>query len=260
MSRTFAIFRRELMSYFNSPVAFTILAAFVFMVGFNFDGLIAFFIRTQLMIAQAAQSGRTLPPPNLNEHVVRGLFGFISIFVPLLLVPVLTMRTFAEEKRSGTMELLLTAPITDAQIVMGKFLAAVSFYVVMLACSLVHVLFLYIYGNPDTGPILSGYLGLFLLGMAFIALGMFISSLTENQLVAAVVRNTVGTMFVIIGNASEVVGETVGSVFAYISMATHFQDFQKGVVDSRDVVYFVSFAAFFVFLTIRSVESLRWRG
>ena len=255
-----AIFRRELRAYFTSPIAYAVLAFFMLLTGVYFSGLVDVLERLAYQVVQATQLGRQAPPVNLNETVVRGYFGFVVFFLPLLLAPALTMRLFSEEKKQGTIELLLTTPITDVQIVWGKYLAALAMYMVMVVATLAHMLFLYAWGTPDTGPILTGYLGLFLIGAAYIALGMFISSLTENQIVAAVTTMSIGLILYVIGFSGQIVGETLGSVLEYVSVLNHFDDFQKGVIDTRDVVYFLSFAGLAVFLTLRSVESMRWRG
>ncbi len=260
MTATFAIFKRELRAYFASPIAYAVLAFFLLLTGIYFDSLVGLTIRREFEAVAAAQMGRQAPPVNVNQLVVREYFGFIGFFLPLLLAPALTMRLFSEEKKQGTIELLLTTPITDLQIVLGKYLAAFGMYAIMLLATFLHVMFLYIWGEPDTGPILAGYLGLFLLGGAYMALGMFISSLTENQIVAAVTTLSVSLILYMINGSTQLVGETAGAVLDYLSAAKHLGAFQKGVVDSRDAVYFASFVVLGVFLTLRSVESMRWRG
>src|SRR5687767_4576248 len=170
------------------------------------------------------------------------------------------MRTYAEEKRSGTIELLLTSPLTDFQIVMGKFLGGLVLYAAMLAVTLVHMAFLFAFGNPEWRPVLTGYLGVLLMGGCFLSLGLFISSLTKNQLVAGMVTFAVFLMFWIINWIAAFTGPTTQSVLNYLSITEHLNDFTRGVLDTKHLVYYVSFIAFSLFLTVRSVDSERWRG
>jgi ABC-2 type transport system permease protein len=260
MMQLWAIFKREIRSYFGSPIAYAVLAVYLVVSGFAFDAFVNQFLQAELFIAQRAQLGAPTPPLSVNDYIVRGYFNFVVAFIPIFLTPVLTMRLFAEERKQGTMELLMTAPVTDFQIVLGKYFAALGLYVVMLLVSFLHMGFLYVWSTPDTGPILVGYLGLFLVGATYVGIGIFISSLTENQIVAAVGTIAVSMLLFMIGSSSELLGERVGGVLEYISVTTHLPDFEKGVVDTKDVLYFLSFAGFAVFLTLRSVESMRWRG
>ena len=260
MRQTLAIFTREMRSYFSSPVAYAVLAAFLFLTGLLYDQLLDSFLQFQYVLAQQAQRGQPTPPPNVNDFVVRSYLQFFVQIVPIAFLPLITMRLFPEEKRQGTMELLLTAPVTDVQIVLGKYLAALGFYVVMLMASFVHMVFVFVWGAPDLGPLLAGYLGLFLIGAAFLSLGLFISSLTESQIVAGVITFALSSLLYMVGFSSSLVGESLGRVLSYLSIVTHYQDFGKGVIDTKDVLYFVSLSVLGVFLTVRSVESLRWRG
>jgi len=261
MSQMMAIFKRELRSYFTSPIAYVVLTVFLALTGYFFDMLVEQFLRLEFIYVQQAMRMQQQPPPfNINELVVRNYFSIVVFIVALFLAPMLSMRLFSEEKRAGTLELLLTSPVTDWQIVVGKYSAALALYAIMLASSFLHILFLILWGNPDIGPILGGYLGLFLLGATYLALGLFISSLTENQIVAAVVSFALFLLLYVVGWSSQFVGETLSSVLEYISITTPYQDFEKGVVDTNDVVYFATFVFFGVLLTLRSIESLKWRG
>jgi ABC-2 type transport system permease protein len=196
---------------------------------------------------------------NVNQQVIRGVMQNVTILV-LFLMPMVTMRAYAEEKRSGTIELLLTSPLTDFQIVMGKFLGALALWVVMLAVSLIHMGLLFIYGNPEWKPIATAYLGLLLLGGCFIALGLFISSLTKNQIVAGMVTFAVFLLLWIIEWIGSFSGPTVDKLTTYLSIIGHFDDFSKGVIDTTHVIYYLSFITFGLFLTAKSVDSERWRG
>jgi ABC-2 type transport system permease protein len=178
----------------------------------------------------------------------------------LFVFPLITMRTYSEEKRSGTIELLLTSPITDWQIILGKFAGAMLLYVAMLAVTLIHIGLLFIYGNPEWKPIAAGYLGMLLMGGAFLSLGLFISSLTKNQIVAAMATFGVFLMLWVINWIASFVGPTAQQVLSGLSITEHFDDFAKGIIDTRHVIYYLSFIAFGLFLTAKSVDSERWRG
>jgi len=180
--------------------------------------------------------------------------------VLLFVMPLLTMRLFSEEKKSGTIELLLTYPVTDLAVLFGKFLAAALLLLVMLAGTLPFVVLLFAIGDPDPGTLLSGYLGLLLMGAAFMALGIFISSLTENQIIAATVSFGSALLFWVLSWSSTLSGEKVGAVLRQLSILEHLESFNKGILALSDLSFFVLFIAFFLFLTLRSLETQRWRG
>jgi len=196
---------------------------------------------------------------NVNQQLIRPLVQNVTILV-LFLMPMVTMRTYAEEKRSGTIELLLTSPITDWQIILGKFLGAMSLYATMLAVTLIHLALLFIYGRPEWKPIVTAYLGLLLLGGCFISVGLFISSLTKNQIVAGMVTFAVFLLLWVITWIGSFSGPTVDKVTQYLSIVDQFDDFAKGVIDTSHLIYYVSFIGFGLFLTAKSVDSERWRG
>jgi ABC-2 type transport system permease protein len=257
MSNVLAIANKELRSYFSSPIAYVVIGLFALLYGYFFVALLAYFVR---MSMQAGQFGMQGPQAvNVNQQVIRGVMQNVTILV-LFLMPMVTMRSYAEEKRSGTMELLLTSPLTDFQIVMGKFLGALALWVVMLAVSLIHMGLLFIYGNPEWKPILTAYLGLLLLGGCFIAVGLFISSLTKNQIVAGMVTFAVFLLLWIIEWIGSFSGPTVDKLTTYLSIIGHFDDFSKGVIDTTHLIYYLSFITFGLFLTAKSVDSERWRG
>jgi ABC-2 type transport system permease protein len=180
----------------------------------------------------------------------------VSVFT----LPLLTMRLWAEEKRSGTVELLLTFPLRDIDIVLGKFLAALAVYGVLLVLTLLYPLIAAQFGQLDPGPILSGYLGTLLLGAALLALGFLCSTWTENQIVACAFAWAAFLFFWLIGNGADFAGGKLGTAFTHLSLANHHDNFVKGIVETHDIVYFVLFCAFCLFLTLRSIESTRWRG
>jgi ABC-2 type transport system permease protein len=200
--------------------------------------------------------GQTL---NINQMLV-GPTLMNTTVIMLFLFPLITMRTYAEEKRSGTIELLLTSPVTDVEIIMGKFLGAMLLYAAMLAVTVIHMSILFIYGDPEWKPIATGYLGLLMMGGCFLSLGLFISSLTKNQIVAAMATFAVFLMLWVINWIGTFVGPTTQAVLAHLSLTDHFDDFARGIIDTKHVIYYLSFMAFGLFLTAKSVDSERWRG
>jgi ABC-2 type transport system permease protein len=175
-------------------------------------------------------------------------------------MPMITMRTYSEEKRSGTIELLLTSPVSDIEIILGKFFGAMGLYAAMLLVTLLYMAILFVYGNPEWRPIASGYLGLLLMGGCFISLGLLISSLTKNQIVAGVLTFAVFLMLWVINWIGDQSGPTTRAVVNYLSIVDHFDDFARGIIDTKHLVYYLSFITFGLFLTAKSVDSERWRG
>jgi len=180
--------------------------------------------------------------------------------VLLFVLPMITMRTYAEEKRSGTIELLLTSPLTDMQIIVGKFVGALLLYASMLGVTLLYVAVLFVFGNPEWKPIATAYLGLILLGGCFISVGMLISSFTGNQIVAGMLTFGVFLLLWVIDWIGTFLGPTGETIVTYLSITRHFEDFAKGVIDTTHLIYYVSFITFGLFLTAKSVDSERWRG
>jgi ABC-2 type transport system permease protein len=256
MSNVLAIANKELRSYFASPIAYIVIGLFALLYGYFFVALLSYFIRMSMQMGQFGQGPQSA---NVNQQLIRGLLQNVTILV-LFLMPMVTMRAYAEEKRSGTIELLLTSPLTDFQIVMGKFLGALALWVIMLAVSLIHIGILFLYGNPEWKPILTAYLGLLLLGGCFISVGLFISSLTKNQIVAGMVTFAVFLLLWIITWIGSFSGPTVDKLTQYLSIIDHLDDFGKGVLDTTHIIYYLSFITFGLFLTAKSVDSERWRG
>ena len=255
MGNVIAIAQKELKSYFSSPIAYIVIGLWALLYGYFFVAILGFFVRQSMQMMQM-QGPQAM---NVNQQLIRPLLQNVTILV-LFLMPMVTMRTYAEEKRSGTIELLLTSPITDFQIIMGKFLGAVALYVIMLAVTLVHLALLFIYGNPEWKPIFTAYIGLLLLGSCFISLGLLISSLTKNQIVAGMVTFAVFLMLWVITWIGSFSGPTVDKLTQYLSIIDHYDDFGKGVLDTTHVIYYLSFITFGLFLTAKSVDSERWRG
>jgi len=256
MSNTLAIADKELRSYFSSPIAYIVIGLFALLFGYFFVAILAFFVRQSMSMGQMQMGPQSV---NVNQQLIRPLLQNVTI-LDLFLLPMVTMRLYAEEKRSGTIELLLTSPLTDLQIVMGKFLGALALYLVMLAVSLIPVATLFIYGNPEWRPLVTAYLGLVLLGGCFISLGLFISSLTKNQIVAAVVTFAAFLFLWVITWIGSFSGPTMDKLTGYLSIIDHLDDFLKGVIDTTHLVYYLSFITFGLFLTAKAVDTERWNG
>jgi ABC-2 type transport system permease protein len=249
------ICRKELNSYFVSPVAYLLLTMFAVIFGFFFWNSVGYFNLAGLQSQMNGQGG----PLSVNEYVIRPLLSNISV-VGLFFIPMMTMRLFAEEKRTGTIELLATSPVRDMEVIFGKWLAALILYAVMLLFSAVNFAFLFRYGNPDWKPLAIGYLGLLLQAGGLLAVGTFISTLTRNQIIAGAATFGVCLLLWVLEWVSGYETATWAKVLAYFSVITHFDSFSKGVLDSKDAIYYVSLIFLGLFLTSRSMESLRWRS
>jgi ABC-2 type transport system permease protein len=256
MKNVLAIAQKELKSYFASPIAYIVIGLWALLYGYFFVTILAYFVRSSMQMGQLGQGPQAM---NINQQLIRPVLQNVTILV-LFLMPMVTMRTYSEEKRSGTIELLLTSPLTDLEIVFGKFLGAMALYGCMLAVTFIHVGLLFVYGHPEWKPIVVAYLGLLLLGGCFISVGLFISSLTKNQIVAGMVTFAVFLMLWIITWIGSFAGPTMDKLTQYLSIIEHFDDFQKGVLDTTHLIYYVSFITFGLFLTAKSVDSERWRG
>ena len=256
MNNILAIARKELKAYFASPIAYIVIGFSAILFGWFFVNLLYYFDRLSLQAGIGAGGPDTV---NVNEMLIGPLFMNVSVIL-LFTLPLLTMRTYSEEKRSGTIELLLTSPLTDLQIVLGKFIGAFILYAAMLGPTLVHIGFLFAFGNPEWRPVATGYLGVLLMGGCFLSLGLFVSSLTKNQIVAGMVTFAVFLMFWVINWIASFTGPTMQTVLNYLSITDHLNDFTRGVIDTKHLVYYLSFIGFSLFLTVRSVDSERWRG
>jgi ABC-2 type transport system permease protein len=254
--KVWAIFKKELRLYFTSPIAYVIIAVFFFISGLFFWSIFDFFSKASMQSMMNPQFGREL---NVTDGVFRPLLSNVTVIL-LLLMPMVTMRLFAEERRSGTIELLLTYPVRDGAVLVGKYLAALALYGVMLLGTVVYAGIIMYFARIDWGPLLTGFAGLLLLGATFLAVGLFISSLTENQIVAAIATFGVLLAFWIIGWSADSVGGTWGKVLSHLSIIEHFDSFAKGVLDTRDVIYYVNFTILALFLALRSLEARRWKG
>jgi len=255
MRNILIICNKELRSYFASPIAYLLLTMFAVIFGFFFWNSLGYFV---LMGMESQMRGQMMPM-NVNEMIIRPLLSNVGV-IGLFFIPMITMRLFAEEKRSGTIELLATSPIRDIEIIVGKWLAALSLYACMLLVAAVNFAFLFKYGKPDWKPLVIGYLGLLLQAGALLAIGTFISTLTKNQIIAGAATFGVCLLLWILEWVSGYETAAWAQVLAYMSIITHFESFAKGVLDSKDAIFYVTVIFLGLFFTARSMESLRWRS
>src|SRR5213082_2858190 len=255
MRNIWIICRKELRSYFVSPIAYLLLIMFALIFGFFFWNSLGYFV---LMGMQSQMRGESFPM-NLNEQIVRPLLSNVGV-IGLFFIPLISMRLFAEEKRSGTIELLTTSPIRDIEVIIGKWLAAVTLYSCLLLFTALNFAFLFKYGNPDWKPLVIGYLGLLLQAGGLLAIGTFISTLTRNQIIAGALTFGVCLLLWVLEWVSGYETATWARVLSYLSVVTHFESFAKGVLDSKDAIFYLTVIFLGLFFTTRSMESLRWRS
>ena len=241
MKNIAAILTKELYTYFVSPIAYFVFFIFMAVSGFLFSAM--------LFYASANQQS--------SGFVLGTLFGNMSVIL-LFFAPAMTMKLFAEERKSGTIELLLTSPITDVEVVLGKFLASYALLFIMLLLTLLFPMLITPFGDLDIGPIASGYLGLLLIGSTFLSLGVLISSMSKNQIVAALTSFGILLFLWVIGSLSNR-GGRLGELFGYLSLVKHFEDFSVGLVSLKHAAYYLSFTIVCLFATVKSVESSKWR-
>lgn len=245
MNGFLAIFDREIRAYFLSPMAWVILAFFLFGNGYTFSIIVSY-------LADPRAGGVASP--------LQVFFGsFFYWLVLLFITPVLTMRLLSEERRSGTLETLMTAPVTETQVVLAKYAAALCFYVFLWLPTLSYVAII-ARGDVDWGPIASGYLGIFGMGAMFLSVGLFASSFTKNQLVASVMTFA---LLMVLFTAGFLDGlttdDTWKSLLGHMNLLDHMDAFGRGIVDTRHLIYYASTSALFLFLTVRSLEAKKWR-
>ena len=247
---------RELRGLFYSPVAYVVLAGFLLLGGWFFYNLLAQF-NMLLSMYSSTQAG-VGTGLNLNEFVIGPLLHNLAVIL-VILVPMITMRSIAEERRGGTIELLLTSPISTSELVLGKFLGLATFISLVVGSSLAYAWILAQYGNPEISVMLLGYFGLWLMSLVFVAIGIFASSLTENQIIAAVSGLVTMLLLFMIAWPAESAGANLAGVLEYLSITNHFDAMVRGVLSTNDLAYFFSMIAAWLFFAQRSVESLRWR-
>ena len=254
MRNVLTIAGKELRAYFASPIAYVVIGFFALIYGYFFYVLLAFFNRQSMQMSMGMGGSM-----NINQMLIAPVLQNVTV-VLLFLLPMITMRTYSEEKRTGTMELLLTSPLTDMQIIFGKFLGAMGLYAAMVAVTLIHTSLLFLYGDPEWKPVLTAYLGILLMGGCFISVGLLISSMTRNQIVAGTITFAVFLVLWVINWIGSFVGPTAQAVLSHLSLTDHFDDFTKGVLDTKHIIYYLSFIGFGLFLTAKAVDSERWRG
>ena len=255
MKNIWAVCKREIKAYFTTPIAYVITFVFLVVTGFFFYSLILWFNSYSM---QAARYPEAIQQLNINQMVYSPLFHNISIIL-LFAIPLLTMRLFAEEKKRQTDELLFTSPLSVVQIILGKYFASLFVLLTILLLTGILSIFTFAYGNPEFAPILNGYLGLFLMGAGFLAIGIFFSSVTDNQVVAAMLTFGVLLLFLILNWAAGSASGMWKDVLNYLSFFQHFDDLTRGILDTTDLVYYLSFIFLGLFLTHSVIQSRRWR-
>ncbi|MDR3607955.1 MAG: ABC transporter permease subunit [Oligoflexia bacterium] len=254
IGNVWTIARRDYRSYFNSPIAYIVIAGFLTIMGWMFFFNLSHF-NAQAMQYQVFSQGKS---PSITDGIIRPLYGNMNVIF-LFLIPFITMRLIAEERKLHTIELLMTAPVTLTEIILGKFFSAYLLVIVMLALTLVYPIILFLTGNPELGPIAASYLGVLLLAGCYLSLGLFFSSLTENQIVAGALTFASGLFFWLVSWASQSAGPVWGDVLTHLSLISHYQNFGQGLINTGDIVYYLSFIGFGLFLTHRVLDSFRWR-
>lgn len=229
------IYSKELKSYFNSPIAYIVIIVFLAIVGYFFTS--SFFSNSM--------------------STLRGMFDMVP-FVFLFFIPAITMRSFSEEKKQGTIELLLTKPVKDYELVIGKFLSAFVLMLITLLPTLLYVVALLVLGDTDKGALIGGYMGLILMGAIYIGVGIFASSLTENQVVAFIVSFVAVFALFMMGKILQQVSPGLVSAVEFLSADYHYSNISRGVIDTRDLFYYFSLIFLTMFLTKTSIESRKW--
>jgi ABC-2 type transport system permease protein len=255
MKNVLLICFKEFKGYFVSPIAYAVMALFALIFGFGFYTA----TRDMVQMGFRAMAMGQQQPMSVNDMVIRPLLGFAGT-IALFLIPMITMRLVAEEKKTGTIELLLTSPIKDSEIILGKWLGAVLLYMCVLGMSVLNIGMLFFWSKPDWKPLLVAYLGLLLQGGCLLAIGTLVSTMTKNQIVAGGVTFFVSLLLWLLSWFTAFDSSGFGQVINYLSIVTHMENFSKGVIDSKDLVFYLSMIFLALFLTKRSMESLRWRA
>ncbi|HNV85353.1 MAG TPA: ABC transporter permease [Candidatus Omnitrophota bacterium] len=256
MSRVFAIFSKDVKSYFFSITAYIVITIFLTLSGFFFSTAMSYF--SLYSFQASSQPYLSTEGLNLTDAVLGNLFFNICVIL-LLMIPVLTMRLMAEEQKEGTLELLLTYPVNEKEVVLGKFLAAGFVFAVMLLPTMTHLFLLrWLGGTFEWGVVASGGIGLFLMGMAFISFGIFSSSLSENQIIGAVISFGFLLLLWMLAWVSQFVPPAFAGLAGEFSLIRHVEDFFKGIVEVKNIVYYLLFTFFFFLLTVWRLEARKW--
>jgi ABC-2 type transport system permease protein len=250
MKNVWNVARRDFRSYFTSPIAYIVIAGFMVIMGWMFYFSLTMFIQNQ---SYGMGHGASL-----TDGIIVPLYGNMNVIF-LFMVPFITMRLFAEEKKQHTLELLMTSPITLSEIILGKFLSCMLLISVMMGFTLVYPIILLLTGNPELGPIVTNLIGVLLLASCYVSLGVLCSSVTENQIVAGALAFAAGLFFWLVSWASQSAGPVWSDLLTYLSLISHNTNFRQGVVNTPDIIYYVSFSFFSLFLTHRVLDSYRWR-
>ncbi|MEW5807491.1 MAG: ABC transporter permease [Acidobacteriota bacterium] len=261
MMKVFILIIKEMKSYFYSPTAYVVLTGFLILTGYFFFNLVSQFsllLANYTYLSQIYGNAELLEQVNLNDMIASPLLrNMLVIF--LFITPLLSMRTFSEEKKQRTEELLLTSPITTGQLVAAKFIAALLMGTILILLTFIYMGILALYGDPEKGPLFTGYLGIWLALIAFLSIGLFVSSMTENQIVAAIGSFIIMLMLFVIDWPSEAVGGRLGAILSYLSVSSHITGFVKGTIDTKDIIYFISIIIVSIFLTKESIDIQRGR-
>lgn len=259
MGSLYAIYRKEMGHYFVSPIAYIFIGLFLILSAFFFNVILAEVIKQSFQMEMQGMRFGAPSDFDVPATVMRSFFGLLSTLV-LFFTPILTMSVYAEERKRGTMELLMTSPISELEIVLGKYLASLSLFAIMLLPTASYMVFMVLRSDPRPpwSMLAAGYAGILLLGGSLLALGSFVSSLTENQLIAAVVTFA-ASLFIWVLDIGRNSDSGASAVLQYLSVIRHYEDFTRGVIDTSSLIYYGSFIVLFVFLTVRSVDSMRWR-
>jgi len=258
MRNILAIAGKELRAYFHSPIGYLVMTVYALACGFVFYSYTAVYVSNSLRMQMMGGMGQQ--SISVNDYIIRPMLEGFLMVVLLFLLPLVTMRLYAEEKRSGTIELLLTSPLTDLEIILGKFLGALALYSALVLVTFFYIGLLFVFGNPDAKPLIASALGFFLYGAALLAIGMWISTFTRNQIIAGAVTMVALLMLYVLVWVKDYATGPVGQFIANLSFSNHVDNFAKGVIDVGDVAYYVSVITLGVFLTARSVDALKGRS
>ena len=254
LKKAWTVAWKDYKTYFTSPIAYIMIAGFLAIMGWMFFFSLSHFSQQALQYKQFGM-GKSV---SITDGIVRPLYGNMNVIF-LFMVPFITMRLFAEERKLQTLQLLMAAPITMSEMIFGKFLSAVLLVATMLASTLVYPIVLVIYGNPDAGPLFTSYLGTFLLSCCYVSMGILFSAMTENQIVAGALTFAAGLFLWLINWASQSAGPVLSDFLDYLSLIQHYNNFSQGIVDSSDMIFYLSFIFTGLFLTHRVLDSYRWR-
>lgn len=254
IKNTWTIAQRDFKAYFTSPIAYIVIAGFMLIMGWMFFFNLSHF-NMQNMQYQQFNMGKGV---SITDGIIRPLYGNMNVIF-LFMVPFITMRLFAEEKKQHSIELLMTSPVSLAEIVLGKFLSSFLLLVVMLSLTVVYPIVLFATGNPELGPIVTSYIGTLLLSSCYLSIGILFSSVTENQIVAGALTFAAGLFFWLVSWATQAAGPVWGEILTYLSLISHYNNFGSGMLNTSDIFFYLSFIGVGLFLTHRVLDSFRWR-